>query len=310
MSSSPSPPPNPSTPILSNSPAAASPPFSDSQQTPTNASSPTISDREANGIHENDTPSIPRLPMEVLLRVVEYACATGAWYVDNGLDPKEGEKHRRMKFHLLAGVNVSSTASIDLDTFVSSFPSTLRHFTFLADATLQFASSFDRILESQSGLKHLHLRADFISLDFFLRLPPSRLTSLTFDLATVVRDESPIPWHLVLNFSSQSSINYSTIVAREFRRVGLGWTTGGQGVVRTQVLRRLGKLAEMGNLGGEGDEEGRELEEACGCESESESQGLTGSEDSEDEEEEVPIEDTSSAAWTGEEETEEEEEEE
>lgn len=47
---------------------------------------------------------------------------------------------RRYRFHLLAGANIQSPATIDLDTFITSFPSSLRSFTFLAELVFFFLS--------------------------------------------------------------------------------------------------------------------------------------------------------------------------
>ncbi|KAI5475595.1 hypothetical protein MNV49_001151 [Pseudohyphozyma bogoriensis] len=170
-------------------------------------------------------------------------------------------------FHLLAGASVQTTANIDIDTFISAFPSSLTAFSFLADASLMFNSSFDRILESQPSLEYLHIRADFISLDFFLRTLPGLLTFLSIDLAALSNDAAAGPnaaaaaahhddeppslaWHLQLAFSSRAAVVASNGVAKEFRRQGLGWTMGTQSGIRTQVLRRLNWLSEMRVLDG------------------------------------------------------------
>ncbi|KAM0745882.1 hypothetical protein T439DRAFT_360835 [Meredithblackwellia eburnea MCA 4105] len=186
-------------------------------------------------------------------------------------------------FHLLAGANVQSATPIDLDTFVASFPSSLRAFSFLADATLQFNASFDRALESQPGLEYLHVRSDFISLDFFLRLPPSTaLSHLQLDLASVIRAESPIPWHLTLSLNTHSRILNSISVAREFRRVGLAWTLGS---VRAFVVRRLIWASQRDGFLSTEEEREREREmeaDRCACD-DSEGESETGAPDSDDE---------------------------
>jgi hypothetical protein len=42
-------------------------------------------------------PHIPRLPMEVLLRIVESACVTSVWDVASGLDPDDEEKAKSQR---------------------------------------------------------------------------------------------------------------------------------------------------------------------------------------------------------------------
>lgn len=117
------------------------------------------------------------------------------------------------------------------------------------------------------------------SLDFFLRTSPTPalLQSLSVDITSLARGEglngtNTLPWHLSLAFDSARTIQASALVAREFRRQGLGWTmTTGAGV-RTQLLRRLFWASERGVAGEEGEEQGEGVgdEVGCACSSEEE----------------------------------------